>query len=78
MGAHLGMGGTVGFLDRLFGGARENPAKRSVEDGQICAKCGEPVARDNMAFDSGGGRPIHRVCPEASASAGTSADSPAP
>jgi hypothetical protein len=22
------------------------------------------VPHDNMAFDSGGGRPIHRTCPE--------------
>jgi hypothetical protein len=54
----------VGLLDWLFGGDRENPAKRSVEEGQICSKCGQPVPRDNMAFDSGGGRPIHRRCPE--------------
>jgi hypothetical protein len=53
----------VGFWNRLFGGGAENPAKRTVEEGQICSKCGEPVPRDNMAFDSGGGRPIHRVCP---------------
>lgn len=59
-----GWEGGVGLLDRLFGGMADNPAKRTVEDGQICAKCGRPVARDNMAFDSGGGRPIHRVCPE--------------
>lgn len=54
----------MGLLDWLFGGERDNPAKRSVEAGQPCAKCGQPVARDNMAFDSGGGRPIHRHCPE--------------
>jgi hypothetical protein len=71
------MGGTVGILDRLFGGARENPAKRSVEEGQMCAKCGHPVGRDNMAFDSGGGRPIHRVCPESSTLPGATEDSPA-
>lgn len=53
----------MGFLDKLFGVGRENPAQRSVEAGQICSKCGQPVPRDNMAFDSGGGRPIHRVCP---------------
>ena len=53
----------MGFFDRLFGGGGKNPAERSVEAGQICAKCNQPVPRDNMAFDSGGGRPIHRVCP---------------
>ncbi len=52
----------MGLFDKLFGG-RENPAARSVEAGQSCAKCGQPVPKDNMAFDSGGGRPIHRVCP---------------
>jgi hypothetical protein len=45
------------MFDWLFGGERENPAKRSVESGQACAKCGQPVPKDNMAFDSGGGRP---------------------
>lgn len=54
----------MGFFDRLFKTGDENPAKRTVESGQICSKCGEPVPRDNMAFDSGGGRPIHRHCPE--------------
>jgi hypothetical protein len=54
----------VGFFDKLFGTGKDNPAHRSVEAGEICAKCGEPVPRDNMAFDSGGGRPIHRTCPE--------------
>jgi hypothetical protein len=63
MDAHNWRGGTVGFFDKLFGG-RDDPAKRTVEAGQICAKCRQPVPRDNMAFDSGGGRPIHRVCPE--------------
>ena len=52
----------MGFWGKLFGGG-ENPAKRTVEAGQICSKCGKPVPRDNMAFDSGGGRPIHRRCP---------------
>jgi hypothetical protein len=53
----------VGFFARLFGIDGNDAAKRTVEAGQICAKCGQPVPRDNMAFDSGGGRPIHRVCP---------------
>lgn len=53
----------MSFLGKLFGGGRDNPAERRVEAGQICAKCGKPVPRDNMAFDSGGGRPIHQVCP---------------
>ena len=54
----------MGFFDRLFGTGKENPAKRSVKAGQICAKCGQPVPLgDNMAFDSGGGKPIHRICP---------------
>ena len=54
----------MGFWDRLFGAGKDNPAQRSVEDGVLCAKCRTPVPRDNMAFDSGGGKPIHRVCPE--------------
>jgi hypothetical protein len=52
----------MGFFEKWFG-PRDNPARRSVEAGQICAKCRQPVPHDNMAFDSGGGRPIHRVCP---------------
>jgi hypothetical protein len=52
------------MFDWLTGRGREGPGRRSVEEGQICAKCGEPVPRDNMAFDSGGGRPIHRFCPD--------------
>ena len=58
----------MGFFSKLFGTGGDNPAARgSVDGGEICAKCGEPVPRDNMAFDSGGGRPIHRKCPEAPA-----------
>ena len=53
----------MGFFDKLFGTGSENPAKRSVKGGEICAKCGQPVPLDNMAFDSGGGRPIHLKCP---------------
>lgn len=59
----------MGFFQRLFGLGDDDPSKRTVEDGQICAKCGAPVPRDNMAFDSGGGRPIHRVCPAPSEAA---------
>jgi len=54
----------VGFLQRLFGGGGDDAAKRTVEPGQPCAKCGQPVPKDNMGFDSGGGRPIHVRCPE--------------
>ncbi len=57
-------GGTVGFLAKLFGIDRDHPARRTVDAGQICPKCGQPVPHENMAFDSGGGRPIHRICPE--------------
>ena len=53
----------MGFFGRLFG-TGEDDAKRTVEAGQICAKCGQPIPRDNMAFDSGAGTPIHRTCPE--------------
>ncbi len=60
----------MGLLDWLFGGERENPAKRSVVEGQLCSKCGQPVPRDNMAFDSGGGRPIHLKCPDPAADTG--------
>ena len=54
----------MGFFERLFGGAGGDPAKRTVEPGQMCAKCGQPVPKDTLAFDSGGGRPIHVTCPE--------------
>ena len=57
----------MGFFQRLFGLGDDDAAKRTVEPGQICAKCGQPVPKDNMAFDSGGGRPIHLRCPEAPA-----------
>lgn len=60
----------MGWLDKLFGTGDENPAKRSVEEGQSCGKCGAPVPRDNMAFDSGGGGVIHRVCPDQEAPEG--------
>ena len=54
----------MGFFGKLFGLDGDDAAKRTVDAGQICAKCGQPVPHDNMAFDSGGGRPIHRACPE--------------
>jgi hypothetical protein len=54
----------VGFFSKLFGTGGDDAAKRTVEAGKICAKCGRPVPHDNMAFDSGGGSPIHRTCPE--------------
>lgn len=54
----------MGFFEKLFGGGDRDASKRTVEPGQICAKCGQPVPKDNMAFDSGGGRPIHVKCPE--------------
>ena len=55
----------MGLLDRLFGRG-ENPADRSDFDkeGQICARCNKPIARENLALDSGGGQPVHRVCPQ--------------
>lgn len=53
----------MGFLERWFGGG--GAPKRSVQAGEICQKCGQPVPLDNLAFDTGGGRPIHRVCPAA-------------
>lgn len=59
----------MGFFARLFGTEESDTAKRTVDAGQVCAKCGQPIAPDNMAFDSGGGRPIHRVCPKAPAEA---------
>lgn len=60
----------MGFFAKLFGTDGGGSAKRgTVAEGQICAKCGQPVPRENMAFDSGGGRPIHRVCPETPAEA---------
>lgn len=55
----------MGFFSKLFGNGRDDSAKRTVDAGQICPKCGQPVPHGNMAFDSGGGRPIHRTCPEA-------------
>jgi hypothetical protein len=54
----------VGFFGKLFGLDGDDASKRTVEAGQICAKCGQPVPHENMAFDSGGGRPIHRTCPK--------------
>jgi hypothetical protein len=65
MGPYHLKGGTVGFFAKLFGTDGDHAARRTVDAGQICAKCGQPVPRENMAFDSGGGRPIHRICPEA-------------
>jgi hypothetical protein len=65
MGPYYLKGRTVGFLAKLFGTDRDHAARSTVDAGQICAKCGQPVPRENMAFDSGGGRPIHRICPEA-------------
>jgi hypothetical protein len=64
MGPYSQRGGTVGFLAKLFGTNGEDTPKRTVDAGQICAKCGQAVPHENMAFDSGGGRPIHRACPE--------------
>lgn len=57
----------MGFLAKIFGAGGSGAAKRTVATGQICAKCGQPILPDNMAFDSGGGRPIHRTCPKAPA-----------
>lgn len=54
----------MGFFGKLFGSGDGGGGERTVKAGQICPKCGQPVPRDNMAFDSGGGRPIHRRCPE--------------
>jgi hypothetical protein len=54
----------VGFFAKLFGTGEADASKRTVEAGQICAKCGLPVPKNNMAFDSGGGRPIHLQCPD--------------
>ena len=65
----------MGFFTKLFGIDGGGAAKRTVDDGQICPKCGQPVFRENMAFDSGGGRPIHRSCPEAPTEAPTEAPS---
>jgi hypothetical protein len=67
--SHAQRGGPVGFFGKLFGLDRDDVTKRTVAAGQICAKCGQPVPHDNMAFDSGGGRPIHRECPKPPAEA---------
>ncbi len=56
----------MGFFGKLFGTGEDNPSKRSVDAGQKCSKCGQPVPRENMAFDSGSGGVIHRKCPESS------------
>jgi hypothetical protein len=64
IGSYSSRGGTVGFFAKLFGTDGGHVAKRTIAEGQICAKCGQPVSRENMAFDSGGGRPIHRTCPD--------------
>jgi len=65
MSPYSSRGGTVGFFAKLFGMGESDAAKRTVASGQICPKCGQPIPRENMAFDSGGGKPIHRTCPEA-------------
>jgi hypothetical protein len=65
MNSYSSRGGTVGFFAKLFGIDSSGAAERTVAAGQICPKCGQPIPPGNMAFDSGGGRPIHRTCPEA-------------
>ena len=59
----------VGFFAKLFGTEVGDSDKRMGEERKICAKCGQPIPRENLAFDSGGGRPIHRICPEATSEA---------
>lgn len=59
----------MGFFSKLFGTEGSGAEKRTVDSGKVCAKCGQPISSDNMAYDSGGGRPIHRSCPEAPAQA---------
>jgi hypothetical protein len=56
----------MGFLDKLFRRGDADPAHRTdfEVDNQICVRCGKPIPRANLALDSGGGRPIHRVCPK--------------
>ena len=53
----------MGFFSKLLGLEEDDSAKRTVEGGQPCAKCGQPVPKSNMGFDSGSGRPIHVNCP---------------
>ena len=55
----------MGFLDKLFRRGEEDPANRSDfdVDGKICARCGKPIPRAQMALDSGGGKPVHQECP---------------
>lgn len=55
----------MGFLDKLFRRGKEDPADRSdfEVEGQICARCGEPIPKENLALDSGAGLPVHRACP---------------
>lgn len=53
----------MGFFAKLFGLEGGNASERTVEAGQPCAKCGQPVPKENMGFDSGSGRPIHVTCP---------------
>jgi hypothetical protein len=69
MGPDTCRGETVGFFTKLFGLGGDGASKRTVDAGQICEKCGEPVPHANMAFDSGSGGPIHRKCPENSSEA---------
>lgn len=63
----------MGFFGKLFGMGEDNPSKRTVEEGRICSKCGQPVLRENMAFDSGSGGAIHRKCPDPVAEAAAEA-----
>lgn len=57
----------MGLFDKLFQRGKDDPAARSdfEADGKICARCGQPIPRENLALDSGSGRPVHRACPEA-------------
>ncbi len=45
----------MGFLGKLFGRGKEDPANRSDFEaaGAICARCGAPIPRAQLALDSG-------------------------
>jgi hypothetical protein len=55
----------LGFLDKILQRGKEDPAARSDFENEngICARCNRPIARENLALDSGAGRPVHRECP---------------
>ena len=51
-------------IDPRNADARFVLARTDEAEGKICARCGQPIPNENLALDSGSGRPVHRACPE--------------